>query len=704
MSEEIFLYELDQYKRDIDPINHYVEQAALYISKVKNINIDEAKSKIKEMINNKEGPFSNITDRIVRYTSRLIGTDRQVFDTTLTNYIDTFNRLNLITAPSLTTYLRHDVKESIYVKFVEENKKQRSIAKKKKFQYKVEGNIVKSNFYDKIQSNKKINNNSLSGAHSSASTILYNKTSHSSLTSGTRVTTSNSNSNNEKLLSGNRHYFSEDIIINNIVYICSEINENLKSIMDKYNLYYPTVEDVKNVILRSSSLYLINNLDFCEDLINSLSDLERAWFVYCNSFYYLCIYNEKLFKDFLDKVTLLIKDDKEYKVDDVFKYPEEYRMFGHLICVDQVRGYGQNYDDMLKDGILNYLVPSIDNSYKTIYEYRDLFSMFFRNEVNVNNVANFPESIRRVVLTSDTDSTIFTSQELIFWFLGKEEFNNKGLAIQGFLTLLSTFTTSHVLMKMMAQFNTVKSRLKDIYMKNEFTFDYYATTQAGKHYYATISVQEGNVFKNKEREVKGVHLKSSNLPKHIRELANEMMNEIMDKTINNEKLSLNYYLNYVKDIENNIINSIKSGDVSYFKVYKVKDKDSYKEDVFNVYNYYLLWNQVFGHKYGNIETLPYQAIKFNTTLSNKTELKNWVESLDDDFKIPAQIWLTQYNKKDLPTIMLPLDILRSYGIPKEISLIVDYRSIVKELCNVFYILLESLGFYIKEDLIISDYF
>ena len=704
MSEEIFLYPLDQYKRDIDPINHYIEQASLYISKVKNIPLDIAKEKIKNMIDNKEGPFENATDRVIKYTSRLEGSDRQVKESKLTDYINMFNKLNLITAPSLTTYLRHDVKESIYVKFVENNKKERSIAKKKKFEYKVKGDLVKSNFYDKMQLNKKISNNSLSGAQSSASTILYNKTAHSSLTSGTRITTSTSNSNNEKLLTGNRHYFSQDIIINNIIYIISEIPKDLNVIMDKYNLYYPTVEDVKNVILRSSKFYIIENLSFCEDLINSLSPLERAWFCYCNDFYHLCIFNESFFKDFLNRVTLMITDDKEYDSKDIYNYPEEYRMLGHQVCHDLVKGYGQNYDEMKSKGILNTLIPSIKNSYDIMMEHKDLFSTFFRSNVTVHNVANFPDSIRRSVLTSDTDSSIFTSQELVFWYLNDTIFSKKGLGIQAFFVLLSTYTTSHLLVTMCGQFNTVKERLKDVYMKNEFTFDYYATTQAGKHYYATISVQEGNVFKNREREVKGVHLKSSNLPLIIKEKSTLMMNEIMDKTLNNEKLSLNYYINMVYEIEKDIVQSIQKGDLSYFKVYKIKDKDSYKEGNFNVYNYYLFWNEIFGTRYGPIETLPYQAIKVSTNLVNKTLLNNWIESLDDDIKIPARMWVDRYSRKDLPVILLPADIVRSYGLPKEIISIVEYKSVIKELCNIFYILLETLGFYIKEDLIVSDYF
>ncbi len=702
---DIFLFDLDSYNRHIDPVNDYIEQTSTYLSKVKGVDKEVAKQKIIEMINNREGPFSKIINRQITFTEKNQYGDREVRTDSIVNYIQNVTKNNYIMAPTLTTYIHHDVYESFTVKFVEDNKKQRAIAKKAQFKYESEGDIVKASFYNLEQTNRKIANNSMSGAMSSPSTPLYNKTGHSTLTSGTRVTTSNSNSHNEKLLTGNRHYFSIDIILNNITYIVSELDKNeLKLVMDKYKLYYPSVNDCVNVIKRSSHFYYIDDISPCLPLLNSLDELERAWFIYCNDFYHICMYNEVLMKDFLTKISSIKYEDKDFDISLIKEYDEIYVNAGHQMCADYIKGYGKDYEKMKKDGILKYLIPTIENIKSTLTQMSDFFSLFFRNKVVPHNVADFPSSVRRAVLTSDTDSTIYTSQELIFWYLGKTEFNQIGKAIQAFLVGLSSFTTRHVLHQMSAQFGIPKNRLNDINMKSEFTFDVYSTTQVAKHYYATISIQEGNVFEKVKREFKGVQLVSSNLPLKIKELSKNMMNEIMDKTINNEKLSIVEYLTEIRNVEQDIISSVQKGDLTYFKIYKIKDKNSYTDGLFSAYFYSELWNEVFAYKTESIDTYPFQAIKLSTTLISKKKMNDWLNLLDNDIKLSMSKWIEKSKRQDLPMIMLPADIIRSYGLPKELHSIVNYRKMVSEICHVFYMILESLGFYLKTDHIVSDYF
>lgn len=706
MTDKIFTYELEEYNQDIDPINQYVDQARLYLHKVKGISLEDAEILVRNAMKEKTGPFSNITDRVIKYAVKMDNGDREITNNSLINYISNFNKSDVIVAPTLTTYIPHEKKEALSVKFVEKNKKKRSEAKNLKFKYKTAGNKTMSIYYDLIQSYMKNINNAFSGAFSSRYTILYFKTGHNTLTTATRLTTSNSNSLNEKLLTGNRHYYSLDIIINNIIFIISEINKSVVyGIINKYNLYIPTVDDCLNVVTRSADLYcLVHYKEKVYSTLSKLDDAERAWFVYCNDFYHIFIFNRVFINNFFDKVTKLVSDNENYQESQIFDYPEEYRMFASQICYQYVKGYGDNYTKMKDNGLLKMLIPTIKNCYDTVNEYSDLFSLFFKNKVMPHSVAQFPDSLRRCILTSDTDSTIPTYQEIIFIYLGKNEYSDKGRALQGFLILLSTYLTSNVLMNMSAQFNPNKKRLKDIYMKNEYTFDSYATTQMAKHYYATISVQEGNAFSEPEREYKGVHLVSSNLPLVIRKKAKDMMNDIMDKTMSNKELSLIEYLNYVKSIEDDIVDSINRGEITYFKVYKIKDSNSYKDDMFNPYRYAELWNAAFGPRSAVIESYPYQAIKVSTLLTSKTKLNEWVDSLDSILKAAVASWVKNNNKKDLPMLLLPIDVIKTHSIPVEIARIIDYRHIVKEICTVFYTILSTIGFYVKEDFIVSDYF
>ncbi len=704
MSDNIFLFNIDDYKRDIDPVNHYIEIASEYIATVKGVDIETVKSRLKEMINTKSGPFSEISNRKIRHTSRLESTDRKVTSQSLLDYVNMFNNKNLIVAPTLTTYLRHDVKNALSNDFITTNKKNRSIYKLKKLEFKAKGDKVMANYYHNFQDNMKRDNNAYSGALSSPHTPLFNKTGHSTLTSVTRMSTSTSNSTTEKLLTGNRHYFSIDIIINNIVYIVGQTPSKLKEVMDKYNIKTLTVKDCKDIILESSKLYSIRNIDEVDSYLEKLDPYQLSWFGYCNDLFHLYVYNKDVLDNILKNFMYKVETTNTYVVEDLFKYPSEYIMLGHHICLEDIKGLGTNYDAMIEKGVFNKLVDTVKHTYESMQFYADLFNIFFSNNVNAHNVANYPVSLRKSVLTSDTDSTIFTAQELIFNILGNKEYSQQGLNLYSYLMLLVTYIVKHQLIKMSAQYNTVKEKLKEISMKNEFTFPVYCTTGYGKHYYASIAIQEGMVYEKLEREFKGVQLVSSNLPPKIRDGAKDMMNDIMDKCLSNKLLSINEYLMKIKAVENDIINSIKAGDIDYFKRFKINGVASYDQSKFNNYKYYTLWNMVLGDIYTPIETTPYTAFKISTTLVNKTALADWVASLDNDVQLKLKLWLKETGRTDLPILLLPVDKVRSYGLPKEIIPIIDFKSMVRELCSIYYIVLESIGFYIKTDYIISDYF
>ncbi len=67
-------------------------------------------------------------------------------------------------------------------------------------------------------------------------------------------------------------------------------------------------------------------------------------------------------------------------------------------------------------------------------------------------------------------------------------------------------------------------------------------------------------------------------------------------------------------------------------------------------------------------------------------------------------WVKNNNKKDIPMIMLPVDVIRSHAIPHELARIIDYRYIVKEICKIFYTILGTIGFYVKDKFMVSDYY
>ena len=163
---------------------------------------------------------------------------------------------------------------------------------------------------------------------------------------------------------------------------------------------------------------------------------------------------------------------------------------------------------------------------------------------------------------------------------------------------------------MSANFGVEQKRIHQIAMKNEFKFDVFVPTNVGKHYFAYISCREGNIYKEFGKEIKGVHLKSSNVPKVIMKQADDMMTEIMDTVIRGEKISLKKFLTEIADTEREVKRSILAGESTYFRNAQVKSADSYtKDEELSPYQNYTFWQEVFAPKYGDAPPPPYSCSK-----------------------------------------------------------------------------------------------
>jgi hypothetical protein len=250
---------------------------------------------------------------------------------------------------------------------------------------------------------------------------------------------------------------------------------------------------------------------------------------------------------------------------------------------------------------------------------------------------------------------------------------------------------------MSANLGIKDKRLFQIAMKNEFAFDVYVPTRVAKHYYATSSCQEGNVFEKMKNEIKGVHLITSNAPPKIIEKAHKLIDEIVKTVLAGNKLKITEILKGVADTEREIIRSIMASETEYFRLGQIKSPSSYKaEEASAPYQHHLFWRDVFAPKYGDIAPPPYGCIKISTTLDSPIELARWINSMEDrQLAERATKWLQDNRKKALPSLMLSSDVIDMGGIPPEIASIVDVRGIVSDLSGIYYLILETLGVYMK---------
>ena len=691
--ENPFVLPRKEYRRDINVLAHYIRDTATYISIMSDKPLTECLSFVKESL--KPGGDYAMRDPQVSYLGRDENEDRTRQVTTLSEYIGSAIKEKDLIAPTLTTYINPAKKESLLVRFIDENVKLRGVFKKAMFVAKQAGDKKTFALKKCEQVNKKLNNNSISGAHCSGGTPFYNKTAHSTLTSNCRTTSGYGNANNEKFLCGNRHYWSPDIVRNNIISIINNTDyDKLKDTMLFFGIRAPSVAETIACYKYSTDLYWKGDRDHAllAILISKLTELQRSAFVYTGDLYHLMKYNDNVARVFIGKLSAKATEEHPNPKEVIKNASEDIVSLATQICSDGMRG--MKLFDIEGTSTYGILASTVENISNVLQEYFFLIRNLWVTPNVPASVSLFPQSIRRAAITSDTDSTIFTVQDWVIWHEGKLTFDERGIAVAATMIFLAAQGIIHILARMSANFGIEEKRVHQVAMKNEFFFPVFVPTDLAKHYYALISCQEGNVFKEFEREIKGVHLKSSNAPKEIIKDAEKMMIFILKSIANGEKISIKEIIKWIADKEREVMASIKNGDNNYFRRGQIKNPGSYKNgEKTSAYMQYLMWEEVFADKYGHAPPPPYQALKVGMSINKPTLVREWLEAIEDK-EIVAKLekWLSKTDKTAFGgVLLLPEQIISGRGIPEEILQAIGARKIIYETTSIYYTILETLG-------------
>jgi len=698
-----FISKPDEYIRDINPVKHMVHQQATHLSIMGGISYEEACEFVKHQLG-PQGEFPLQDPNAIFLERDFDSGDREESSIPMSKYIGEILQQEQIYAPTFTTYHNPKVRLSPLSKFQDDNVKSRGKAKKAMFVAEQEEGKSSFNyqFYKGSQTTEKLANNAVSGAMVSEYNPLHNKTGHSSLTSSCRQTSAYGNANNERFLASNRHYWSYDTARQNIVSIVAHTDmAAVERVMTQYNLHYPTQDETYQVVCRSAKLYWnsANAYQKIRQLIDRLTPLQRAAFVYTGDMYQLKEFNEPFVREFMSRLIHKVDIADPTPEATIKKWPEDFLNLAKQLQPEITKGKSLN--EIIKNDPHGYGLVAAQVEYiaQTLWSYSDMIRVFWATDNLPASIAMFPSSLRRVVLVSDTDSTIFTTQDWIIWYCKQVKFDATYDAITASMIFLASQSIVHILAKMSVNVGIGRDHAFTIEMKNEYKFDVFALTQLGKHYYAQISCQEGNIKKQLEKEIKGVHLKSSNAPKQIVKQAEQMMLSIMDDIMTRGTIKAHKYLKEVADLERSIVESIRKGEFKFLKLSTVKDAAAYKNGAeTSTYKQYGMWNGVFGNKYGPIAPPPYKAIYISLGLDSKTKTNNWLEQMpDQDVAGNMRRWLGENARDKIPSLQLPLVIVSSKGIPDEIMAAIDVRKIVQKASAMFYLILETLGFYFNHD-------
>lgn len=691
-----FVLSTDEYQRNVDPFGQAVDQYTQYLVQMTGKPYDECKAGVRKIL--KERRNGKMRDPKVTHFRRKDNGDREQVECGLSEYLYSSLADKDILAPTLTAYHHPSVKESLLVGYVDGNVAGRSAAKKLMFKAIARGDKSEAIYYDREQNNRKTRNNSLSGGQVSASTPICNKTAHSTLTTNCRSTSGYGNANNEKFLSGNRHYWGYDVVLNNITSIITTAEYQLiDPLIEKYRIHIPTPDEVMDCITYSTKLYWrnIEGMAKIRALVDTLTDIQRVVFTYCGDFYHFAKHNDVMAREIIEKLSTKTSLQIDNPVEFLMSADEVRLDYARAICRKEMRGIEKTkdaYNKLIGDERLNTVVGTLNNINNTIDEYSDFIRAFWTSPTVPASVAYFPRSIRRAALTSDTDSTIFTVQDWVRWFYRKPRVK-AGSPVAVCMPFLAAQTITHLLAKMSANFGVVKERMYEIAMKNEYQFDVFVPTQVAKHYYATKNIQEGIILDPIDYEIKGVHLKNSNVPKAIIAQAQDMMKRIMTTVAEGEDIEILKYLKEVADVERDVMDKLAQG--SILRNLELKPAETYKNGEKSPYQYHKVWKEVFAQKYGDYGEPPYTATRIATTLDNPTRFKYWVDNMKDrDLAARITAWSNRTGKRTLTSLLIPAEAIAINGIPQEILETMDIRKITRDLCNVFYIVLETLGYYI----------
>lgn len=699
-----FVKDASYYTRDYDLYHTYIEDSATHLSKMENISLDEAREFVKKLT----APDGQHPIRVpmARFLHRNKVGDRERKELPLDKFWEMVRAKRQILSPSQTAFLHPDEKKSLLGIYINRNLKKRSEAKAAQFAAERAGDERKRAIMNSAQTTFKIKNNALSGAHSSPYTILWNKTSHSTLTSGCRTGTSYGNANNEKFLYGNRHYWSPAITKQNLISIINHSDHAaIAAVMAQYQLRYPTVDEVMSMIDRSTNSYWRDPALMApiRTLIERFTDTERAAVLFTGDFYHMSLVNEafskKMVMDFATRaVEPLSEEEAEVWKN---KIDGDLIAFVSMLCPDllfnpETQKY-ESFKEVKRPQARLTLIACGKRVLELQEQYADFIQTFWTTDNLPSSINYVPNIIRRGVITSDTDSTIFSVARWPIWALGSEEISTESMAVSATMVYFASKTIINILARFSGNVGMAEKDRLRLQMKSEFYMPVFILTSRAKHYAAYVTMQEGTAKKEMEFDVKGVALRSSNVPPEIIKQSHALMQALMKKVIAGEKVSLRSVLRRVALIENGIKQSVIRGEYGYLKRLEIKQRDSYKAENGGNFIHYDLWQAVFASKYGDAPEPPYRAIKVSLAIDNKTQMRKWLDSIEDRaIAANLETFLQGRGKDKITTMLLPEPNLEMQGVPKELIPVIDVRNLITQTMESFYLILESIGYYCRD--------
>lgn len=670
----------DKYVADRDIEKHYHDQASYFLAKHYNKDISELEPLVKEIfVPNKNG-FKEANFEVIEKNKY---GDREMKVKTAREFFNQVEENNYHLSPSFVAYKHSDEEQSVNSIGTEKFLTLRSVNKGYRQDAKAAGDDEMYKAFHEIQNALKIFNNAQSGAMSSNGTPLNNKSGHTSLTSTCRALTSTANILNERLLTGNRLFINYEKTLENFLSLLRTTDlVRMEKVIKSLKMNYATTDQIMTMVSHCTNYYWDNDkrMGYIRDFVELLNPVEKTTILCVLDINGLYTTNPELMKEYFDDWCAIPKPPEGAKEED-YKKPSNGDYY--TLCISKLLKASKVEINFLHEYHL-----SVEEKWK------DFIEIFFKGKVPPSGVFSIKEMIRESVLTSDTDSSIYTVDKTVDKYTDDTDV---ALRLNGVLTYFVRMVAVHQHAQLSKNMNVSDKNQGRLTMKNEFAFGSYVTTLMSKHYFATQLMVEGIMNKEVEMEIKGVHLRSSKVAQQIKDFAHKLMRDILDASFYKEQLDASELLASVANLERLILQDIKEGNWSWLSRATIKSKEVYAKPDSSIYFYNELWENVFADKYGNPPEAPYSAIKLNAVMDSKLKLEEYLDGLGADNEIGKKMrkfLLEDKDKAALKTFYIPMDMIKAIGgVPEEMLPGVDFRSIIKQNLKSVYAVLETTGIY-----------
>ena len=610
----------------------------------------------------------------------------------LMSYLD--NARHHIYTPSGSAYIKATEKESVIKTVLEQKTKERKYYKNKMLEADATGSSD-TFYYSNIQSSAKVFNNSIFGSSGNQHSILYDKAMFNGITSTARYCAMVGYGHTEKFLGGNLYLRSIDEVMNYCTAHIRVCPNDVDQVIATYGLTVPTANDV--------AMFFYNSLRYYTDAdhlwtslvsyIQTLSVTHRTFVFYAHNLYNLIQSNDAFFRTFLAAFfDRTVPVDMTFDPAKIFKVEEDLLTLVVSINSPCIEGMDLNTAiTQCPDGVrkLGAICRHMESCLENI---GSLIRTFLCVDIDIPNVMQHPDMVRRTVTVSDTDSAILSTQRYIEWYIGKVTFDQDAYDINAFITFMTSQSLEHVFARVSAGMGMLEADVYRIKMKNEFLYPIMLRTPNKKHYAGIITIKEGKVLPKPKDDIKGGNLRGSAISKTTTDAVITYIKDIINTVTTDQDLYAADCLQKVVDHEQYVYRSLSKGELTFFPTVAVKNKQEYKNgDETQAYFYYLLWQEVFAPVFGHF-ILPNKG--YGVPILGKGYAvydKAWhdeLETYSPGLGQRMETFLRNNDHKRITQIIVPPIV---HEIPQIFLKVMDIRKIVYTNGNPFYLVLNSLG-------------